>query len=535
MVALLITLLACTQPADTPATPDLSPIQQITRISLDVRGVRPDDDELEAVEADPSAIGDLIDTMLQDERFGSQIRNMYAEIYRTRYENYYIIADEYGFHGLDATAEYDRSVDDEPLYILSEVALEDLPWTTIVSGDWTMTNEVLASIWPTDYPEGDTGWEVAHYTDGRPTAGVLSTNTMWIRYYSTESNANRGRANQLSRILLCADYLERPVNFDISASSATGDALQNALRDNESCVTCHAAIDPLAGFLYGFWNYGYPSAEDSARYHPDREILWDQVTGVPPAYFGKPGFSLSDLADNIASDPRFASCAVEQVYQGLLRRKVELADDEALLQHQTDFIDSGLEMRDLFRSVLTDPRYLADGTEPDTQVDAKLVTSDLMASEIYGLTGFDWRYNNYEMMSTDLTGGVRVMAGGVDGSSVTTVADLPNVTYALVLERLSELAATYAINNEVQQEPDQRRLFTEVDFTETPHIGKDAIVAQIVALRRRVLSQLVDADSPTVADDLALWETYFDADGDAPSAWRDLLVTFMRDPDFVVY
>ena len=50
---------------------------------------------------------------------------------------------------------------------------------------------------------------MARYQDGRPAAGVLATNGLWWRYRSTASNANRKRANQASRILLCQDYLVR--------------------------------------------------------------------------------------------------------------------------------------------------------------------------------------------------------------------------------------------------------------------------------------------------------------------------------------
>ena len=47
--------------------------------------------------------------------------------------------------------------------------------------------------------QGATGWQVSRYTDGRPAAGVLSTNGLWWRYYSTVSNLNRSRAAAISR------------------------------------------------------------------------------------------------------------------------------------------------------------------------------------------------------------------------------------------------------------------------------------------------------------------------------------------------
>jgi hypothetical protein len=264
-MVILLLMLACAPPADTSADAALSPVQLLTRISLDLRGVRPSDDEIEAVEASPDAVWPLADGYLRDPRWGGQLRNLYAVIYRTRYEDLYIKADEYGLLDWDEKIGFETGLPEEPLRILSTVAEGDRPWSDIVT---------LASIWPSDYPEGATGWRVVHYTDGRPAVGVLATNALWIRYYSTESNANRGRANQISRMLLCSDYLERPVDFDLSASASTGDALLDALQNNPTCVACHSALDPLASYLYGFWNFGFPSAADNRQYHPERELLW---------------------------------------------------------------------------------------------------------------------------------------------------------------------------------------------------------------------------------------------------------------------
>lgn len=534
MVILLLAL-ACAPPAETPTDAALSPVQILTRISLDLRGVRPSDDEIQAVSDSPDAVWSLTDDYLKDPRWSAQVRNLYAVIYRTRYEDLYIKADEYGLVDWDEKIEFETGLPDEPLRILSTVAEEDLPWTEIVTGDWTVLNDTLASIWPSDYPEGATGWHVVHYTDGRPAVGVLATNALWIRYYSTESNANRGRANQISRMLLCSDYLERPVDFDLSASASTGDALLDALKSNQTCVSCHSALDPLASYLYGFWNFGFPSAADNRSYHPERELLWQSTTGIAPSYFGDPSYTLEDLGTAIADDPRFASCAAEQIFQGLLGREAQMGDTAALLEHRDDFVGSGMRMRQLYRSVVHDPRYTADGTEPDLQVEQKLATGELLGSEAAGLTGFTWQHEGYDMFESDRTGGVRVLAGGTDGDTVNTPAELPNVTYALTQERLAELAAAYAIQEESAQDPADRTLFTEVDFSETPSVGSATIDAQIIALRRRVLSQIVTADSDEVAEDRDLWETLYADTGSTTSAWQGLLVVLMRDPAFGLY
>ena len=50
------------------------------------------------------------------------------------------------------------------------------------------------------YPEGGSGWQEAPYTDGRPAAGVLATNGLWMRYYTSQSNANRSLAGSTQSV-----------------------------------------------------------------------------------------------------------------------------------------------------------------------------------------------------------------------------------------------------------------------------------------------------------------------------------------------
>ena len=86
--------------------------------------------------------------------------------------------------------------------------------------------------WPTDYSADETGYQVVRYTDGRPSAGVLSTNSMWWRYMSNGTNYNRGRANAISKLFLCTDYLEKSIEFDRDVNLLDEGAVNEALQTN---------------------------------------------------------------------------------------------------------------------------------------------------------------------------------------------------------------------------------------------------------------------------------------------------------------
>lgn len=537
-MVILLLLLACDAgPAPTPADPPvtaapapLDAVHLLARISLDLRGVRPSLAEIEAVEADPAQVDVLAEAWLTGPGFGEQVRRLFADAYLTRQDAWYVAAAEYG---LDDEPGFARSVGEEPLRILSTLAEEDRSYAEIVTADWTMADERLGAAWPLDYPEGATGWRQARYTDGRPTAGVLSTNAMWWRYLSTASNANRGRANAVSRILLCQDYLSKPIEFDRSVNILDAGALNDALQNNPGCVACHYSLDPLSAYFWGFFYYDYASVTDTTAYHAEREHLWDDLVGVAPGYYGEPGYTLSDLGRQMAADPRLYSCAVQRVYGGLLQREPSLDDTLAVVDHLAAFEAGDWRLRALFRSVLDSPWYRAAPGDDPLAANRKLMGPELLASAVEELTGFRFTYAGYDMLTTDAYG-LRTLAGGVDGQFVTAPATAPTATLVLVQQRLAEGAAHHVVAAD-RADPDGARLFTAITFAETPSSGREAMAAQLQALHLRLFGNRVAADGPEVEANLALWQELYDIEHDPEAAWAGVLAVLLRDPTFLTY
>ncbi len=538
LLPLAVLAVACSGGPD--EAPDLGPIVELDdsdlliRASLDLRGVRPTLAEYEELER-TGDVDALIETFLEDRRFGDRVADLFSEVYLTRTENYAPI----DFSAFDLTglsiADVMRSVGDEPLMILAEVAREDLPITDLVTADWTMANEITARMFPVDYPADATGWRRAHYTDARPAAGVLSTNGMWWRYQSTASNANRKRANATSRILLCHDYLTRPIDFDRNVNLLDEEAVAEAVRTNPGCVNCHVSLDPLAAYFFGFWTF-QPTASEVASYHPARERYWEQVLGegVSPAYYGDPGSSLADLGLSIAADHRFPECMVEHVTELLLRREAELLDFDRMTAHREALLDGGLTLRALFRSVVRSPEYRAatDDGLPGTQVPLKMATPGLLASQVEDLTGFEWEsQGGADLLLTDRQGFL-TLAGGADGYYSTKNSTSPNTTLLLVQERLAEAASDFAVK---EAQAGRSSLFGELPLDATPDTDRAALVEVLQRLHLRIFGDEVAADGPEVEANLALWRDLYALEGRADRAWAGVLSALLRDPDFLFY
>jgi hypothetical protein len=525
MVILLTLALGCQRGE----IPQMDATVALQRVSMEIRGTRPSLEEIAQIVEDPAALESMIDLFMDDPRYMDRIVAIYSEIYLTRAD--YFWGGVLSFHfGIDDQAAFLDAVGHEPLKLVGQVATTDRPWTEIVTADWTMANEVLGEIWPVDYPEGGTGWVEVHHTDDRPAAGVLATTSMWWRHISTPSNANRGRANLVSRILLCDDYLNRVIQFDRDLDMMDEDALAQALTTNPACVNCHASLDPLAGFFYGFWQYAPTSLDELSVYHADREQLWQTYGGIPPAYFGTPADSLPDLAQLIAADPRFVSCAVEQAWEGLMRRPATLGDMDRLTVHREAFLAGGLRHKALVRSILSDPWYRAGATDVEGAVPTKIITPDQLDSSIRDLTGFEWTtQGGYPMLGSDRYG-VRTLAGGADAVEVTSTNTRANPTTLLVQQRLAQMAATYAVEREQGMEAATRTLFRRIDFTES---DAGAVREQLQDLHLRVLGQDLAEDDANLEASVELWSALH-ADGHSvPDCWAALLSTLLRDPAFL--
>jgi hypothetical protein len=163
----------------------------------------------------------------------------------------------------------------------------------------------------------------------------------------------------------------------------------------------------------------------------------------------------------------------------------------------------------------------------------KMVTSDMLGSQIDDLTGFVFYANGVPILETD-SGGLRTLAGGIDGKNVTRPATAPMTTLVLVQERYAQAAANHVVVHD-RDNPEQSRLFHEIDFHETPKNGKAQMVAQIQSLHLRLFGHRVSADGPEVAANLQLWEDLYEVSLTNEEAWAGLLTVLLRDPDFLFY
>ncbi|MEC7946165.1 MAG: hypothetical protein VX265_01275 [Myxococcota bacterium] len=523
-------------PLDDPAA-DLVPLEGprlLRRVSLDLRGTLPTPAELDSAAADPGVWRNYAAQWVTEPAFEERLVALLAEHWWTRIDTFEVVRFDYDLT-YEQEFEFDVSVGEEPLRLIARVVAEDRPWSDVVTAPHTLANPMLADLWPIDYPEGAEGWQEATYTDGRPHAGVLSTNGLWWRYTTTDSNMNRSRAAAISRLLLCQDYLARPITLT-GAEDVSDPEL--AIRTDPYCVACHASLDPVAASMFGFWWLSLYSRIEQDVYHPEREALAEEFLGVEPAWYGAPTSGLADLGYEISRDNRLYACAVETFAKLYWRRAPDRADDRRMESLRVQFLEAGASPQALILALLETHEYQAGGVMDGAHEDAasrartvRMVSPDQLSRTVEALTGLVWTRQGHEVLQNDETG-FRMLAGGVDGWAVTEPQTAPSLPWSLVMKRHAQAAADRAVREELERQQQQTPdvFFGGLALSDRPG---DAPYRKALGdiWWRLTATPLGDEDRNTYAQ---LWLDVDAEDGPA-MAWRAVLSTMMRDPLFLTY
>lgn len=483
----------------------------LTRLSLDLRGVRPSLEELAAVEADPAVMDDLIDEMLADPRFSGRMAWLWNDTLHTA-----VFGSSYTRFG-DLDFDTWSAMGQEPLQLIAAVIEEGRPFSEVVTTSEVRANAALAGLYPVSASGSE--WTWSEWEDGRPAAGMLSSTTLWLRYTADAVNYNRTRANTVAGVFLCADFLERDAAFafDISAESLAD--VERAVSTEPACLTCHASLDPLASFFGGF-------AEKSDELEPEAYVAYSEhlatwaATRSPPGYFGQPGADLADLGAFVAADPRFHRCVARRFHVGLTGEEPAEVDLDTL---HLDFVSGGLDARALVGDIVRSEAYRAEGD--------RLIRNEQLHTALADALGWDPGDQVDEGLKA-LTWDVehRVLAGGTDDVTVIERNPAAGIGLQVVLAWAARQAVPEAVAEDLARAPEDRLLLAfEVEDT-----GEEAVRSGLALLHGRLLSRPVDPDSEEVDRLYGLWEAA-GGGADLEGAWSTVVMGLVRHPEQVLY
>jgi hypothetical protein len=535
-VSIAIALLACSG-----GPPE--PIGPLVRASMSVRGVRPSLDEIEAVRADPARLEDIVVGWFDDPRFGETVRDMHAEQMLMRIDTRDHLR-PLGPLAAFSEAEITASLDEEPLRMIERIVTEGRPYTEIVTGGTAMASAITSAAhglswggptrglsWggPTQglsHSSSGPEWQESTWSDGRPTAGILSSTSLWQRHMSSNVNLHRSRANFVLSELLCQPFPPGNVISRPEPEPGQGDALT----ENPGCAGCHQTLDPLASVFYGFRDYVLPSdnAQAEERGCPPEGAwactpltFWDpELVGLrelegmpPPALFGEPVSDLADLGRKIAARPEFAACTARRFAGWLGQVPPEDVPEEDVERLVDALVAADWDARALVLAVVLDPEFSSPGFAAREPL---RVRPEQLARMIEDLTGWRWTdvvggYGQVDLLNTD-GHGYRMLAGGVNGWDSVQPVHAPTASRELVLARVAEQAAAHAVDT---------GLWPPGGVV----TGRREVRRALEHLSLRVTGREVDTEALE-----ALFEGALERSGSAEHAWKVTITALLLDP-----
>ncbi|MCA9493225.1 MAG: hypothetical protein KC621_25010 [Myxococcales bacterium] len=507
-------------PVETPPVSVLTPDELLTRVSLDLRGIRPSIEELAAFDDAPGEYEAVVEAYLHDPHLQRRAVDFYSEIVPSRIAGeFYVDLDTAYGDRIDAEL-LKQHVAEEPLRMFAWVVEHDQPYGAMVEGNWTVVDDLLAKIFPVDYPADGTGWQRATYTDGRPGAGALSSNGLWWFRGSAVMNRQRARGNLVSRVLLCDDYLERVLPFSQQAFGSD-DAMDDAVNHDPACQACHATLDPLSAHFWGFYYDAVGRQSTVAVYHAEQERMWEGA--APPGFMGQPSDGLGSLGAMLQDDPRFASCFVEEAFAILSRRDAKDLDIDLSDLVQT-YEDTGGNVREVLRAVVMRPEYR--GYDP--RLARRRMAPQVFDSMVEDLTGFTWTTGDVDQMTA--FPGYGVMVGSSDGAQLGQTT--ATVSTILVQKRFAEAAAAYVVRSEGASGAERRLFSPGFDLA----AQDDALVeAELSHLYLRMLGRELDEGDPELVALSELFTSALDVTDDTNEAWIAVVTALLRHPDMENY
>ncbi|MBM74894.1 MAG: hypothetical protein CMK59_05800 [Proteobacteria bacterium] len=535
-VNLVWVMLGCQSAPDLDSVEEASPQQLLRRLSLDLRGKLPSKEELDRVVVSPEDLNQLRDEFLHSPLMKERVVDWYGEQWHTLIDVFDVVHTDY-YLSDDEEYAFERAVGEEPLRLVASVLSEDQHYSRIVTAEYTVANALLASIWPLELNQSETEeWQRATYTDGRPALGILSTNGLWWRYTTDESNMNRGRAAAISRILLCEDPLIRPVSFStLDIEDPSDNSVETTIQSNPACQSCHATLDPLASSLFGFWWLELYSAIEHSQYHPEREFLGSEYLGVEMSYFGSPMQGFSDLGGHIAADSRLYTCAVKTIAKALWKRPIQ--DDDAATLHEIwkRFAASNFSSHELIRAVTDTPEYrtgyLSDDmseTERSKYRDLRMMSTDLFATAVEDLTGYRWTVDGFDLLRSDEYG-YRTLIGGLDGLEVYAPLSEPSVSWALASKRFTQQAAAHVVFEDLEGSGEPKML-TKVTLDTVP--TDPEFTEQLQDIHLQIFGTL--PEDAWLTESIELWQAVYEQ-SDSKRAWASVISVALREPGFLFY
>lgn len=399
-----------------------------------------------------------------------------------------------------------------------EVVTNRLPYSEIVSADWTMRNGRAEHYYARldgrlgALTDADTSRKWRRVERGPIHAGVLSTHMYLNVFYN-----GRRWSQRTFETFMCH---ETTPDYDLlddhrgeTAASyrrhPTADADMN-VNAGRACAACHLQLDGLARVKDRWDNFGRYYEGEGAAVPQTVRFLGQQVDGV------------SAFGDALGRSDTFADCAVNQLWSHMVGHRFQPEETIERKRLLAEFKASGLDFKHLVRAVALTDAYRARTT-------LKLMTRELYWRAMERLTGAKWTVEKRRGFDVFYD-----KVGGMDYRKIERRDRTPSQGHSLVQFKGAAETCDALVDRDAKAPRGERRMLGGVESVSTSP-DSDALGALVDEWFRRIY---VRRERDVSDEDRALMVDVFrDVEDDFGPAdgYKALCTVFFASAEFAVY
>ncbi|MEZ4440684.1 MAG: hypothetical protein R3B72_16415 [Polyangiaceae bacterium] len=539
-----------------------NPVVTLRKAAIILVGRLPTEEEVARVqEGGFAALDGVLDEMMTEPLFLDYVKTTYGDLFQTDFyirndasdliEEVYAGAGWMENDGTQTMVQYNIEADEmrllndvaiarEPLELIAHVVKNDLPFTEILTADYSVFSPLSAKTYAADMLEDFTEqdpmeFRTGHYPqytgdDGElrdfPHAGVLTAPAFLQKWPTTATNVNRARARVFLLFFQGLDILktaEQPVD-------QTKVTKLNPTLNASECNVCHSTIDPIAGAFQSFHRTGDEDAQTLA-WLPSPDWYPEMA---PAGYNGKElplsqaAYGLPWLAKEAVKDDKFALGAVFNAYRGLTMREPLIAPEDfsdplydaqfkAFMAQSNTFANiaakfkaSNYNFKVIVKELIMSPYFRAINSVKLSEEDSvamtnvgfgHLLTPERLHRKIQAVLGIPWNqdgnsnpYLTHDTGNLADVGQLQTLYGGVDFVDTSVRNTDPNGIMASVVERMSIQMACRGVAHDFAEIAENRFLFPPVEVNGevllpeelTPESGGLEVPAAIEGIKRTI-------------------------------------------------
>ena len=288
-----------------------------------------------------------VERLLDSPRFDLGVRAFFTDM--LHFESFETLTKDTMTYPKFSQAVADSAREETLRFLIQHLVDDEGDYRDIFTTKKTVLNRTLAAVYNVPYPSREE-WTTYEFDEDTERSGILTQVSFAALFSHPGSSSPTLRGKHLQEIFQCTKIPDPPADVDFSKVQAIEEGTVrerlDAHRTDPTCASCHILMDPAGLALENFDSLGqFRTLENGDPIDVSADIFGQEYSGA------------TGVGEYMKSNPQVVSCVVQKAYAYGKGRKNDYREGQFLNSKTEEFADAGYQLKDLFRSLLTDPKF----------------------------------------------------------------------------------------------------------------------------------------------------------------------------------